>query len=444
VGGRRRQQLGIFIAGVLSLAAIGAEFEGCGDRDRPADDVPLPSGTTGACLVDAECAPDECNFYTCVAGECMPAGFRFDNDADGEAAAPCGNDCDDTNPRIRPEFLEACDEIDQDCDGAIDEDATGAVYSELADGLVDAQIVELEGTRFAVVGLEEGSLRGYVVEADGLAHAPIDLVEVNPGEEISSFEAAGGEEVVVVFSRAGGPPERVHARRSGDTLVATPPEMLGGTGETKALAIHVFAGQVWIAFDSTVGADTTRWLWRTGAPTLVPLAPSEAGPAIADDGSNVVVLDGEANLSFLSQAGMEVGRQTLTGALGDGEPLASAIGSVLVVHRDAFDYLLTSVTATNVRTPTMAPSGDRIMDDVGIYSVPEGALFTRWGPQGPRVWILAPDLRTVEARLSGTDVSPMGVGPRRVSVANAGGFTVILSSYEGSSVLTFLSCMSSP
>lgn len=42
-------------------------------------------------------------------------------DEDGDGALRCGDDCDDGDPNIGPGVEEACDGVDQDCDGTVDE-----------------------------------------------------------------------------------------------------------------------------------------------------------------------------------------------------------------------------------------------------------------------------------------------------------------------------------
>ena len=49
----------------------------------------------------------------------------YDIDCDG---IPVDIDCDDNNPDINPAELEICDEIDNDCNGNIDEGVTITYY----------------------------------------------------------------------------------------------------------------------------------------------------------------------------------------------------------------------------------------------------------------------------------------------------------------------------
>lgn len=72
---------------------------------------------------------------------CVPVGVSccVDEDADGygQGVGCLGLDCDDSDPDRSPQAPELCNLIDDDCDGAIDEDATdcGAQRCVLADGV---------------------------------------------------------------------------------------------------------------------------------------------------------------------------------------------------------------------------------------------------------------------------------------------------------------------
>ena len=50
-----------------------------------------------------------------------------------------GGDCDDTNPTVNPDFAEICDDVDNNCDGTIDEGVLNTYYVDQdGDGFGDA------------------------------------------------------------------------------------------------------------------------------------------------------------------------------------------------------------------------------------------------------------------------------------------------------------------
>lgn len=95
---------------------------GCGGHTRPAPDsgAPTDSGADGG--------PD--------APDCARSCQESDLDGDGAAAAPCGEDCDDADPGVRPGAEDAVgDGRDTDCDGVDGVDRDGDGYlSEQAGG----------------------------------------------------------------------------------------------------------------------------------------------------------------------------------------------------------------------------------------------------------------------------------------------------------------------
>jgi hypothetical protein len=70
-----------------------------------------------------------------VAGYVIAPGDTEDDDRDGYPDEGCGgNDCDDRDPYNYPGGIELCDELDNDCDGTVDEDSTDVDWYLDADG----------------------------------------------------------------------------------------------------------------------------------------------------------------------------------------------------------------------------------------------------------------------------------------------------------------------
>jgi hypothetical protein len=105
------------------------------------------------------CGGDDCNdsdaltftgnTEVCDAGhdeDCDPTTFGPDVDGDGFASAECcngdacGEDCDDTSDTVGPSGTEACNLVDDDCDGSVD------------DGVQSSCFLDADGDSYATVG----------------------------------------------------------------------------------------------------------------------------------------------------------------------------------------------------------------------------------------------------------------------------------------------------
>ena len=69
----------------------------------------------------------------CANKEADTGGSPINVDADGDGQTTADGDCDDNNPNINSNAIEFCDELDNNCDGNIDEDVTLLWYED-ADG----------------------------------------------------------------------------------------------------------------------------------------------------------------------------------------------------------------------------------------------------------------------------------------------------------------------
>ncbi len=172
--------------------------------------------TTGRCGTGV---PRDCSDGTaCTTDRCDPTAMMcrstpVDADGDGFAAAavggttcPSGNDCNDADPAINRSATERCNMIDDDCDGAVDEDGVCIVPGE---DCAHAIALALTGTTTTLTrtGTTLGSTSDFTSSCSGAGPDLVYAVTL-PGDADLLIEATptgGSDPVVSVRDTCGGP-----------------------------------------------------------------------------------------------------------------------------------------------------------------------------------------------------------------------------------------------
>jgi len=102
------------VQGSCEMGDCETGYADCNDDSSDGCEIELGSDDDNCGACGRTCGEgQECSNAACVC---------TDSDGDGYATIPCGDDCDDSNSAINPGSDEVCDDnIDNDCDGATDE-----------------------------------------------------------------------------------------------------------------------------------------------------------------------------------------------------------------------------------------------------------------------------------------------------------------------------------
>lgn len=381
----------LLLASVATLALGGTgPFEGCSGGSMPAP-RPLPRDGGESCFEDADCVPEGCEQLQCIAGRCTRTADIRDRDGDGHAPAPCGMDCDDADPAVAPGAREACDLVDQDCDGTTDEGAEPrAILHDLPS--IDPTMTSVPwGTNELLVTdarADARSLRARRLALEtGRLGASERALDLGPGEAVFLADAAPVEDgalLAVGLEMEGARTlllVAVGRAADGSVLAAGEPMFRREVPELRAVDVAEIAGHVVLAWDE--GARRRVWSPDWPGPVQVGEGLVEGlGPLdLATDGVHVVVPDGPARLAYLRpEDGTVAGTQRTSGELAYGAPVASAEGALFVVVRDAVAHSWQRVALGSAGRREIIPG------DVGlgitIDVIPRGLLVTRLEASG--------------------------------------------------------------
>ncbi len=392
------------------------DFRGCGGSGGESE--PLPTEPFEGCLVDDDCARRMCADVRCLAGTCEVVGDLIDRDGDGDgpAAMGCGTDCDDTNPAVRPGVPERCNAIDDDCDGAIDEDATGEEVSYPT--TIGSPVVTLSAwddasaERFALFEATSSALFFQTASLDGTIGEPEEVFRLDRGGAFAQLAALRSGTDVLLLARTDIGAVRWAVLRpsaSGPFEVVMGPAFFEDVpGQVLDMVVAERAGGWWVAFDLQDFMDETERL-RTvhrepgGAPVLeriLRLDPSQDPLDIAAVGSGYALPhDGMVELHEVAASPIVV---TPPGSSLARRPLATIDGQLIIGVADSVGFLaLQPVAADGTLLGDPAP-GPTVIDPALAQLRGFGSVLTlaAFADRGAAVWLRGPDLERVVGRES--------------------------------------------
>jgi hypothetical protein len=281
-----------------------------------------------------------------------------DADGDGYGAAPCGDDCDDTDPTVHPGARDVCNGRDDNCDGFVDED----------------RVLSPE-----IALTESGDYHG---QAGRLSHpvlfwnAPVGWFASWPDVDCGG-SAAGAAFACQQLGSDGSPiaaqPRRWYEQDGYQNLGDWPAAVPVGGGYLAAAAVMPASG-------SFEGRLVLAELPAVGPPAVhlvtPPIANAVGSPVLATNGSDVLMLFAQSTVFALplDQHGNPTGPAT---DLGAGWPIGN--GPSWDPHSSAFLFMVQDQFAPGhpAHALFLEPDGtlreDRVLP---LYSV--GTIISAW------------------------------------------------------------------
>ena len=433
---------------VLALSTP-TTFRGCGEDPPPDVVLPPTPPDAGVCAVDDDCPNDDaCADIRCLAGACTLVARVVDRDLDGEAAAPCGSDCDDGDRRVFPGAAELCNGFDDDCDGVVDDDAPPTVSNRSVASLTPASaLVRVGDALFVTVDGDARPIDRYGrlgMTFDVLAHeGPVSQTETATAPDGRALVASiveGGTALEYAVLSPGTPPNAVPGI---DIAVAD------GALDLAVVAHRGSFAMAWLWLDTVGVANLSIKADITSTDAPFEIAALVGVATIASDGVSLFFAEGDEQLGVLSAGGVHttlaLGGNTLRHGLASGDGFVVAL---TLRGTTAMQAYLTRVDASaGLGAPVAVlytAEGLALSDETRLARVGDGYLVARSGNYDLRVTQVNADLSTTLPDVAFARASSRS----RISTAALPGFVAVLnatpSSSAASDVVLITSCGAAP